>query len=279
MLLITDSSADYEQQELKDRDVICVPLAITFGNDTYLDGAELSKDDFYSRLLKREEFPFTSQPSPNDFLSHFLRAKEEKTAVLAILLSGGLSGTVQSAHIAKEMADYSEIYVVDSLSAVTGLRLLVDHAAAMRDAGMAAGEIAAEIEALKRRVHIFAAVDTLEYLHKGGRLTKGQARIGEMMRLKPIVSLDENGKLFVAEKALGRKKACKAIMAEMEKLPRDSRFPILLPYAHNKENALKFVELARKEYPAVSADNLYNLGPTIGTHTGDNVFGVTYVTR
>ena len=277
--LLTDSAADYENEELVAKDILRVPLTISFGQESFLDGVNLSKDEFYERLLSRQVFPVTSQPSPESFLPHFLKAKEEGNALVAILLSSGLSGTVQSANIAKEMADYQQIYVVDSLSSVTGLRLLVDVANQMRHQGYEAPAIVEEIERLKRRIKIVAMVDTLEYLHCGGRLTKKQAKIGEIMNLKIIFGIDSNGKLEVYDKCLGKTRACKSILKTLEEEPFDEQYPVYIPYSHDKTACDYLVEMARQQWPQIGNDHFYNIGPTIGTHVGDCAFGFSYIRK
>lgn len=277
--ILTDSSADFEQEELIQKDIICVPLTITFGNESFLDGAELAKDDFYTRLLKRETFPTTAQPSPEAFLEHFKKAKENGDAVICILLSSGLSGTVQSATIAKGMIDYDQIYVIDSLTATTAIRLLVDIACGLREEGRDAASLAQEITALVARAKIIAMIDTLEYLHRGGRLTKTQAKMGSLVNLKPIITLNSQGKIDVIDKCLGFSRAIKSIQKLFEKHPYDERYPVYLPFAHDKTNGLKLVSEAEKKWPVVDAKHLYNIGPTIGTHTGAGAFGFAYIEK
>ncbi len=207
--IITDSAADYEQQELIDKDIICVPLSITWEDKTYLDGIDLSKHDFYQKLLSKNSFPMTSQPSPDAFLQHFKAAKDQGDTVVAILLASALSGTYQSANIAWDMAEYDQIYLVDSSTAASSLRMLTDVAVSLRDQGLDGATIAREIEGLKSRTRLYAMLDTLEYLHQGGRLTRTQAAIGGLTRLKPIITINPDGSIAVAEKCLGKGRAYK----------------------------------------------------------------------
>lgn len=276
-IILTDSSADYEQHELQRKNVGCVPLTIAFGDEAFLDGVELSKDEFYTRLLSRTMFPTTSQPSPEAFLPYFKQAKQNGDEVVAILLSGGLSGTVQSATIARQMTKYNGIHIVDSLSTVAGLRLLVDAAVDMRNAGLPAQKIADTIEALKHRITIFAVVDTLEYLHRGGRLTKAQARLGQMISVKPIISLNDEGKLFVLDKALGFAAACKTILKYFADTPLNREWPVLLAYSHNDANVRKMQDMLKTSQPDITVRQVCDIGPVIGTHLGDNAFGIIYI--
>lgn len=276
--IITDSGSDIQQFECKEKGIDSIPLSISFGDEAFLDGFDLSFDEFYRRLLLRDVTPITSQPAPGLFLEHFLKAKESGDEVLAILLSGGLSGTVQSAEIAREMADYAKIEIVDSLSAVTGQRMLVDTAIAMRDEGKGASEIAQALNQLKSRVKIVAAVDTLEYLYRGGRLSRAQTIIGNLVNLKPIIGLNEEGKVFVRDKCMGRAKAMNRILETLSAMPPDPEYPIYMVYSCVSANALELKKLLQPAYPeAVSDRHFYNVGPTIGTHAGDGAFGITYI--
>ena len=162
--ILTDSSAEFTQEELKEMNIHCVPITIIFGDHAFLDGTELSKELFYHKLLEKKEFPKTSQPSPEAFLRCFNEAKATGDSVVTILLSSALSGTVQSAHIAREMCEYDKINIVDSLSATGGIRILVEEAVRLRDQGASAREITESIEVLRHRICIFAGLDPLEYL-------------------------------------------------------------------------------------------------------------------
>jgi DegV family protein with EDD domain len=277
--LITDSAADYENEEKAEKNLIVIPFSISFGNETYLDGVDLDKDTFYSLLLKKKHPPTTSQPPPGIFLREFLKAKENGDSVIAILISGGLSGALQSARVALEMAEYEHIHIIDSLSAATGLRILVDEAHKMRLSGMSAQEITAEIECLKKRVRVFAVVNTLEYLQKGGRLNRVQAKIGGMVGLKPIISMDqENGRVVLLDKCLGLNRAFKRLLSIIREMPFDDKYPFHFPYTFNTENAVNLFAFLKESYPDLKK-NIYNVGPGIGSHVGDKAFGISYVAR
>jgi len=273
--LITDSAADFELHELKEKNIISVPMTITFGGQAYHDGVDLSKAEFYSKLSDGG-YPSTAQPSPLDFLKHFKKAMEAGDSVVAILLSSSLSGTVQSANIAKNMLGYDDIYIIDSLSAVTGQRMLVDIANQMRANGDSARAIAEKIEELKHRLKIIAIVDTLRYLYKGGRLSKAQAMIGNIAHLKPIISVYLDGKVTLAEKCIGTGRAMKKLISIFEGDCIDYDYPVYFPYSYDISNCSKLFNGVKDRHPEIG-ENFYNLGPTIGTHIGENAFGFTYI--
>ena len=133
--ILTDSTSDIMPQEARERGLALVPLRVAFGEELFRDNMDITHQEFYAKLAQSEALPTTSQPTPDDFLPFFEAARDNGDQLICILLSGGLSGTVQSATIAKDIADYDGIYVVDSCQAVIGLRLLVDLACVLREEG------------------------------------------------------------------------------------------------------------------------------------------------
>lgn len=277
--ILTDSSADYEPFELEQKGIEMVPISVSFGEEHYLDGVDLDKETFYKKLESSKEFPKTSQPTPNEFLSYFQKAKENKDDLVVILLSSGLSGTVQSANIAKDMCEYDNIYIVDSVHAVTGVRLLVDSAIRLSQEGKSGEEIYKEILVLTTKLRSVVMVDTLEYLHKGGRLTKAQATLGEAVNMKPIISLNELGKLYMMDKTLGKARAYRKIMNIYKKFDRDENYPVYFPYSNDKSNCEELVNKLIANGENVSMENMYNIGPTVGAHLGSGTFGFTLVIK
>ena len=144
--ILIDSASDFDIKEATARDLLFVPLSINFGDTSYADGVTIEKNQFYEMLLHGDIYPKTAQPAPDLFLEHFNAAKESGDELVALVISSGLSGTLQSALIAKDLCDYDGIHVVDSLNCVTGLRLLVDVAVKMRDEGASADEVRADTE-------------------------------------------------------------------------------------------------------------------------------------
>lgn len=277
--IITDSTAEYEMGELREKDIICVPMSITFNHQSFLDGVELSKDVFFEKLLAKEGMPTTSQPSPEAFLTHFEAAKKNQDAVIVILISSALSGTVQSARLAKEMADYDDIYIIDSLTATIGIKLLVDEAVKMRHEGATASDIAQTIETLKSKVRVYAAIDTLEYLYKGGRLTKAQAGLGTLAHIKPIITINHEGHISIVSKSIGLAKARQQLIQLTQKSELDLNYPLHLLYAYDRKNCDKLREKLEEADFQTSEQAIYGIGPTIGTHIGIGAFGVVFIEK
>lgn len=169
--ILTDSTADLTHEDAAELGVIVVPLTLNFGEKHYLDGIDLSPEEFFEQLESAEKLPTTSQPTPEAFLKEFEAARDAGDEVVCVLLSSALSGTYQSAVIAREEADYDGIYLVDSKNVTLASQLLVRRAVDLARSGMSAAEIAEDLEKARERVHLFALVDTLKYLHKGGRLS------------------------------------------------------------------------------------------------------------
>ena len=275
--ILLDSSADFSAEEAKMRNMELVPINITFNDTNYRDGVDITKDEFYDMLIASEIFPMTAQPSPQDFLDIFEDAKEKGDQLIYLSLSSALSGTFQSATLAKNMAEYDEIYLVDTLSATRAIRLMAEYACKLREEGKDAATIAAELEEFKSRVVILAAVDTLEYLQKGGRLSKAAAAVGELANLKPIITVTQEGKIGVPGKALGRNKALSTLVKMITEKDIDTTIPIYSIYAVGEENTEKLEQKLGKE--GVSVTKRLQLGPTIGCHVGPGAYGVIFVTK
>ena len=270
--IVTDSSAEFEPSELVKLGVECVPLILNFGTETFLDG-EITDEAFYERLEKAEELPKTAQPSPEVFEALFSSAKEKGEEVVAVLIGSGLSGTTQSARIGMEMAQFSG-GATNHNSTVR--ELLVLEAVKMRAAGASAQEIFEALEALKKKICLFAVVDTLEYLRKGGRLSRTSSVIGTLLNIKPIVTIA--GKVQVIGKALGLRKALGAVAAKVKENPVDPSYPVVYGYTKTEKNILLLMD-ALKDVIDPAGARTQSVGAVVGTHAGPNVCVVIYVKK
>ncbi|MBQ6811724.1 MAG: DegV family protein [Agathobacter sp.] len=275
--ILVDSSADYTAEEVKSLNMELVPINITINDTNYRDGIDITKDELYQMLLDTDAFPMTAQPSPQEFLDIFEDAKEKGDSLIYLSLSSGLSGTFQSATLAKNMAEYDEIYLVDTLSATRAIRIMAEYASKLRDEGKTAAEIVAALDEFKSRVVIYAALDTLEYLYKGGRLNKATAAVGELANLKPIITVNEEGKIGVPAKALGRNKALASLTKLITEKGIDSSFPVYSIYAYGEENTEKLEQ--KLETSGVSITKRLQVGATIGSHIGPGAYGLIFVAQ
>ena len=276
--IIVDSSADFTKEELLEKNIELVPLNVTLGEEHYADGVNLTRNELYEWLLAdSSHFPKTAQPSPQDFLSVFDNAAENGDEVICILLSSSLSGTCQSAFLAKGMADYDNIHIVDSLTATHMIRILALHADRMRKNGSSVPQILTALEELKGKAKVFAALDTLEYLQRGGRLSKAAAAVGTLANLKPIITVSEEGTVEVIQKCMGRNKTLSFLMNKIQELNIDTSFPLYSVYTYGTENSELFEKkLADAGY---TVSERVQVGATIGCHIGPGVCGFIYVEK
>ena len=276
--IITDSAADFSREELEQNRIHSVPLQIAFGDDTCADNNEdLPAGAFWSRLNAGEN-PKTSQPSPEAFLRLFEEARAAGDEVICILLSSALSGTFQSALLARGMLDDAPVYLVDSLLATIGEKLLVLHTCRLRDEGLSAGDIARELERFKTRIRVLGCLNTLDNLARGGRIPKAAANLGTLVQLKPLVTLTPDGHISLAGKGMGLHRATDALIRLVLERPADPAYPALPLYTHTTENCAAFVRKLNQAGFACDMEDAMPVGPTIGTHLGPSAFGIAYVT-
>ena len=276
MIILTDSTAGIRGEELISLGIKMIPLNVNFGEKTFQDSVNLMPDDFYQMLETSKKFPITSQPSPNSFLEIFEDAKEQNEDLIYLAISSGLSGTINSARIAKDMAEYDRIFIVDTKESIQGLRLLVLHACKLRDEGKTAEEIVNEIEHLKNHVHICSMINTLEYLYRGGRLSKAKAIAGNLLNLKPMVDLDLDGKIRMYGTSIGVSRALISIMKKLKDAPINVNYPVCFGYTYGQENMLKLIEKVKAEYHIENYD-ISQVGPAIGSHIGIGGLCMMYI--
>lgn len=272
--IIIDSTADLVP-ELKNRTHI-VPLTVRFGDTEYIDGVTITHKEFYEKLIESDSLPTTSQATPDAFIKEFEKAKEAGESAVVITLSSKLSGTYQSAMIAAE--DYDDIYVVDSGSAAMGSGILVELALKLMDDGLSAKEIAERLEEEKKRIIIVALVDTLEYLKKGGRISKTVAFAGAVLNIKPVLSVID-GDIKMLGKARGSKIGNNLLVTEIEKAGGiDFKSPILLGYSGISDALLlKYIEDSKHIWEGNLDEVRYtSVGSVIGTHAGPGAVVVAF---
>lgn len=276
--IITDSTSDISLQLAKEMNIEIVPLIVRVDGNEYKDRVELSPEDFYKQLEEKDLTPSTSQPSPQDFLKVYEKAKEAGDEILVITLSSEVSGTYQSAMIAKELLEYNKIQIINSASATFGLRIIIEKALQLRDEGKTLEEIVAFLEDYKQKVHIFALVDTLEYFYKGGRLSKTSATVGTLLKFKPVVGI-KDGKLELFANCRGtRKSISKIIELIHETGDIDLQEPVCIGYTGNSEGLDKFENLLKEEF---HIENVIHgiVGPVIGSHAGPGGRVIAFVRK
>lgn len=268
--IVTDSTADIPLSVRQALRIEMVPLSIQFGRETYLDAVTLQSEQFYEKLVASPVFPTTSQPPPAEFLEVYERlAGESDAEVISIHLSSALSGTYQSAVFAASMLEnQAKIHVVDSKSASYGIGALVVAAAEAARDGQSAEQILQLIQTLRNNFYIYFLVDTLTYLHKGGRIGKASALFGSMLNIKPILSIDAEGEVTAIDKVRGSKKALSRILELLEAdLSGKPIRRLYIAHANNGEGAEQLREVITERMDVQSVDYI-TLGPVIGAHAG-----------
>ena len=237
----------------------------------------LTPDIFWTRLTGGEN-PKTSQPSPDAFLSAFEEAKDAGDDIVCITITSALSGTMQSATIAASMTDYDDhLEIVNSKVVATAQKLLVIYACRLRDAGKSAAEIVEAVKALRSRIRLYACLDTLEYLARGGRIPKAVASVGGVVRFKPLITLSDEGAVELCGKGIGLHRATEALIKLVEKHKIDPEFPIMPLYTCDPANCEAFIKKLNAAGVSCSAENMNAIGATIATHVGPGAFGLVFV--
>ena len=275
--IITDSASDITIEEAKELGVEVVPLHVIFGNDVFMDGVDISHDEFYKRLEECDELPKTSQTNPGGFVEVFEKYIKQGDEIVGIFISSKLSGTYQSSIIASDMIEDGKIHIIDSLNASMGLAVLVREAVKMRDKGKSVDEIKVEIENLIPRVKLIAVVDTLKYLKKGGRLSATSAIVGGVLGITPVISIVD-GSVEVLAKTRGHKKSIKFMVDYMKENQPDYNYAADFAYKKKKKNLDSFKELCKPEFQ-FSEESTREIGAAIGTHIGPGAFGVAYISK
>lgn len=272
--IIIDSSVDIAERFRQD--VKIVPLTIHFGEEELIDGLTIDKQRFYERLVECDELPRTSQANPTAFQKVFEEVTQAGEEAVVITLSSELSGTFQSACLAVQ--DYDNIYVVDSKNAAIGSGILTEYAIACAKKGMSAREIAEELERKKEDVCLIALLDTLEYLKRGGRISKTVAFAGGVLNIKPVVTI-QDGKVEVIGKARGSRQGNNLLVEKIQESGGiDFDMPILLGYTGLSDALLKkYIEDSRDlwQEQAESLDSTL-VCSVIGTHVGPGVVAAAF---
>lgn len=273
--IITDSASDITVSYRED--LIILPITITFHGTEYQDGINLSHKEFYEKLIESEELPTTSQISPYVFEETIRKVLSEGDTPIIITLSAKLSGTYQNAFIAASEFK-EEVYVIDSENVAVGQHALVEYALRLKDAKMDAASIANELTKSKKRIHTIALLDTLEYLKKGGRISKAVAFTGGVLSIKPVVGV-VNGEVAVLGKARGAKHGNNLLMEQITLCGGiDFDKPFALGYTGLDDTLIKqYIESSKSVWEGQTKElPISTIGGTIGTHVGPGAVAVAF---
>ena len=284
--IITDSPADIPLEEAKKLGIhAVVPIHVNIGGTDYLDGATITPREFFAQINTSDRLAITSQASPAEFYEYFNEAIADGSEVVAVLLSRFLSGMVQSATIAKEMLAEEgkggeRIHIVDSETYTLAQASLVFRGLALRDEGLSASEIKDRLDTIKCNSRFYTVIDDLKYLRMGGRIWGPGAAVGDFLQVKPVVGC-KDGKVGVAHAAMGLNRAYDKLIKDFNKCEIDYSMPFCISHAgglHMIENFKKYVT-GKIDITKFSTIIEYDVGVSVGTHSGPNCVGLAYFVK
>jgi len=274
--IVTDSTCDLPKDLIEKHNIKVVPLSVNFGEESYLDGIEISNKEFYEKLRNSDKLPTTSQVNPGEFVGVFNEILNSGDEVLGIFLAREFSGTFHSAEIAKDIIKSDKIHLMDSRGVTGALAAVVLAAADLTKRGLSIESIKLRLEEHIRNSKSIIIVDTLEYLVKGGRISKAQGAIGSMLSVKPILKI-EDGKLERLAKVRGRKKGIKWIIEWIK----DNRFDLsdkrVFILDTDDPDFHESIKKAIKENFQVGEIIDIEVGAVVGTHGGPGCGGICFI--
>ena len=273
--IITDSSADLPKEVFQKLNIDVLPLLINFGEESHLDGVDINIEELFEKIETSDVFPNTAQVTPPRFAEAYEKYLKEGYKIISIHLSSCMSGTYQSACLAKQMLESDDIYVVDSQNVTSGLGLLAYRAAILRDRGLSAEEIVADLEESKEFISSSLCFESLDNLVRGGRITKTVSVVNGVLGIKLILEV-KDGLMAVKDKVRGSKKAVKRIIKDIEHYGLKEDMPIVLLNVNN-EDVYKPIKEYLDEHNLNYIDAV--VGCTVGIHSGNNATGVFFMSN
>lgn len=276
--IVIDSTSDVTQEIIDKYNLKMVPLTVNFEDGSYLDKVELSTEVFFDKLSKTDKLPTTSQISPGVFIETFSEILLRGDEVLGIFLASEFSGTYESARMAKDMIGSDRIHLIDSRSVCLGTFSLIMEAIDLVYQNKDIHEIVEILDSLKNKTVVAAGLDTLKYLEKGGRLSKGQAMVGSLLNIKPIITI-KDGQITVIDKIRGKNKTVKWFDDWIEENKFDlTNKTVLLFHAQNIEQ-LKVLRNTIEDKYQIKNIIEAEVGPVIGTHAGPGVLAIAFLNK
>ena len=273
--VFVDSGSSIKQYEKEKFDVEILPLKILLGDKEYLDGIDLSMDIFYDALINQNLFPKTSLPSLGEAEQRIKSCVENGYDVMILTISSAISGTYNTLRML--FASEPRVRVIDTKTAVGGMRILVNEINKYRDKSL--DFVEEKLAALIPRLKVVAVPETLDYLQKGGRLSKLAWAVGSILQLKPLISLDStDGKVKVLGKAMGKRRAMEAVAKALVDFECDENYEIVPSYTYGRGNLDTLIAMTDKKYHAQMTD-YDNLDPAIACHWGPNAYGYIFVSK
>ncbi len=273
--IITDSTSDITPEEAKKLNIDVVPLYVVIGDKNYKDRVELQTDEFYEKL--KDSSITTSQPSPMDFLAVY--DKYQGDEIICITCTHKLSGTYQSANVAKNSSDNENITVIDSETISLGLRNVILEAVRIRDEKNDVKSIVEHINKVKNKSFIMGSLESLEYLKRGGRISSAAAIFGTVLNVKPILQIRDGSINVHKKKMRGKQNAMKFITKLVKEISIDKTLPISIGYSSSADNAHLLMDKLQSEDIVLKSDeDIVEVGPVVGTHVGEGCYFVAFFT-
>jgi DegV family protein with EDD domain len=273
--IVTDSTAYLDAEVVQRYNIHVIPLKVHWDGDTFRDNVDIHPQAFYTRLDKSVNLPTTSQPSAQEFLNLYEELAKDADAILTMLISSGISGTVDSAMSAANEFKRVPVKVVDTHLTSVGLALTVQRAAELIEAGLELEEVERKVRQIAARVRTFFVVDTLKFLHKGGRIGGASRYLGTALNIKPILTLTPDGHIDALEKVRTKKKALQRVirLAHQEA----GKKPVVagVVHANDLETVAMFEDMVRDSLHCKELHR-FELSPVIGTHVGPGTLGLAF---
>ncbi|PWK06965.1 DegV family protein [Tumebacillus permanentifrigoris] len=276
--IVTDSTCDLPQSLIEEHALTVIHLNVVIDGQTYADGIDLSHADFYTKMAQSKQLPTTSQPSPATFRDMFQEILDAGDDVYYVAIASTLSGTLQSARIARDLLDTPErVTIFDSLSTTYALGMLVIVASKLAAQGATADEITAELTSMRKRQRLVFSVDTLENLRKGGRINNLSFLFGSLLNIKPILQLDLEGVVQAYDRVRGKKNAILAVKRFLTEFPVDETYPVAIGHTVDPSTVPVWKQLLQE----LGITNIldFELSGVIGTHVGQGTNGIIYFSK
>ncbi|MCE5207188.1 MAG: DegV family protein [Chloroflexi bacterium] len=271
--IITDSTANLPVESIKRYNIQTIPLKIQWGNETFLDGVDMTPDEFYTRLSHNKTLPTTSQPSSQDFLQVFEKLADQCDGIVATLISSGISGTVASAQAAARQFNRVPVEIIDTHITSMGQVLIILAAARAAEQGKSLQEVRRTAEEVAQQMRAFFAVDTLEYLHRGGRINGATRYLGTALDIKPILYFDPEGKIDALERVRTKRKALQRLISLAEEQANGHPVHAGIVHANAPQEAQEFRGEVIKR---LNCSEIFTIefSPVIGVHVGPGTIGI-----
>lgn len=279
VMIMTDSTCDLTKELIESREIHVVPLYVNFGDLSYRDGIDLTTEELYTKVDELGFLPKTSAVSPGEFINHFTPFIEQGFDIVCINIGSKLSGTYQSALIAKDMVNPERIHIVDTNNLSSGVGLVVLKGCDFRDQGLDAATIKAKLDGIAPRVRSQFAIQTMDYLYKGGRCSAISAFLGSVLSIKPIIQVND-GKLDVYKKAIGKMTRALDYMIEdyaalYDKIDLDY---VMITHSIAEKSATYMKEKVSEIGLPKQLLETY-AGCVISTHCGRGTIGILYILK